>query len=128
MERRSTDMRNALLFQPFSQITRDVAGPIIAQKTRLLAHDCLVATGRGQRQFDSVRHITSPHVGAELPGDDVTAVVVQDCAEIVSTPADNFEVGEVCLPHLVNGCGFVCELIGGFDHHVVRRGDEIGFL
>ena len=128
MERRSTDMRHALLFQPFSQITRDVAGPIIAQKTRLVAHDCLVATRRGQRQFDRIRHITSPHVGAELPRDDVAAVIVQDCAEIIPTPDDNLEVGEVCLPHLVEGSGFVCELIRGLDHHVVRRGDEIGFL
>ena len=63
-----------MLCQPFSQIARDVAGPIIAQKTRLVAHDCLVVTGRSQRQFDRVRHITSPHVGAEFPRDDGLAL------------------------------------------------------
>jgi hypothetical protein len=52
-----------------------------------VAHDCLVATGRGQRQFDRVRHITSSHVGAELPRDDLTAVIVQNCAEIILAPA-----------------------------------------
>lgn len=121
-------MRHALLFQPFSQIARDLAGAVIAQKTRFVAHDGLIATGRRQCQFDRVRHITSPHVGAELPRDDVAAVIVQDCAEIIPTPADNLEVREVCLPHLVDGGGFVCELISGLDHHVIWRGDQIRFL
>lgn len=111
MERGVTDMLHALPFQPFSQITRDVAGPVITQKTRLVAHDGLIAAGCSQRQFNRISHVFSPHVCAELPGDDVRAVVIQNCAEIIPAPANDLEVGEVGLPHLVNGGGFVFELL-----------------
>ena len=55
----------------------------------------------------------------------VAAVVIQDRAEIIPTPADDLEVGEVRLPHLVDCRGFVFELIGRFDHYVIRRSDQV---
>ena len=41
------------------------------------------ATRRRQRQFDHIRHILGPRVGAKLPGNDVAAAVIQNRAEIV---------------------------------------------
>jgi hypothetical protein len=34
MERGSTNMIHLVIFQPIGQITRDVAGPVVAQQTR----------------------------------------------------------------------------------------------
>ena len=75
----------------------------------------LVTTGRLQSQVERVSHVLSPHIGAEIPLDGVAAVIVQDRAEIEPAPAQNFEVGKVSLPELVNGRSFVFELAGGRD-------------
>ena len=83
----------------------------------------LIATRRLQCQIQSVGHILSPHVSAELPRDDVAAVIVQDCAEVEPAPTDDFEIGEVGLPKLVDGCRFVFELTGGFNHDKGWAGD-----
>ena len=56
------------------------------------------------------------------------AVIIQNSAQIIPTPSDDLEVGKVCLPHLVNASGFVFELISGFNHHIIGRGDQICFL
>ena len=42
--------------------------------------------------------IVGPHRRAHLPGDDVTRVVIEDGGEVVPTPADDLEIGEVGLP------------------------------
>ena len=77
---------------------RDIAGSIIAQQSRLVNNVDLIAARRLQCQIQSVGHILSPHVSAELPRDDVSAVIVQDCAEIEPASTDNLEIGEVGLP------------------------------
>ena len=100
---RATNMCHLLPFQPFDQIARDVAGPIITQQAGFVAHDGLVATGRCSRQFDRVYYVLSAHVCGELPCNDVAAVIIQDCTEIIPTPADNLEVGEAGLPPLSYG-------------------------
>ena len=87
--------------------------------------DCLVATGRRQRQFNRVCYVLGPHVGAKLPGDDVAAVVIQDRVQIIPAPANDLEVGEVGLPHLVDGCVFVVELLRRFDGDIIRGRDQI---
>jgi hypothetical protein len=43
-------------------------------------------------QVRRVGHVLGPHVGAELPRDAVTAVIIQDGRQIKPTPAQNFEV------------------------------------
>lgn len=58
----------------------------------------------------------------------MAAVIIQDRGQAIPTPADDLEVGEVGLPHLVDGGGFVRELVGNFDHHVRWFSDEISFL
>jgi hypothetical protein len=62
----------------------------------------LVAAGCLQRQVQRIGHIFSPHGRAELPRDDVAAVVVEGRAEIEPTPPKDLDVGEVGLPKLVD--------------------------
>jgi hypothetical protein len=62
-------------------------------------------------------NIFGPHVGAKLSGDDVSAVIIQDRAEVIPTPSRNLEVGEVvlamssdtpCRP-LLSGVNIACQ-------------------
>ena len=72
-----------------------------------------------------VSHVLSVHVGAEIPGDNVAAVIIQDRDEILPSPADDFQDGEVSRPHLVDGGGFVRKLVGRFDHHIIGCSDRV---
>ena len=90
-----------------------------------MAHDRLIATRCLKRQLNRICHILGTHICAELPCDDVAAVIIQYRAEVIPAPTDDLEVGEVGLPHLVDRGGLVRELIGGLDHHIVRRSDQI---
>ncbi len=85
----------------------------------------LITAGGLQGQIQCVRHILHAHGRAQLPGDDVAAIIVQDRAEIEPPPADHLEIGEVGLPKLVDRRCFVLELIGGFQHDESRAGDQI---
>ena len=66
-----------------------------------------------------------PHVGAKLPRDDVAAVIIKDRAEIEPSPADDLQIGEVGLPELVDGGGFVFELARSLDHDEGWTGDQV---
>ena len=85
----------------------------------------LVAAGSLQSQVQGIRDILSPHIGAKLPRDDVAAVIVQDRAEIEPTPPQHFEIGEVGLPKLVDGCCLVFEFVGGLEHNEGGTGDQV---
>ncbi len=78
-----------------------------------------------QRQVQRVGHIFSPHGRAELPGDNVAAVIVEDRAEIEPAPSQYLELGEVGLPKLVDGRCFVLELIGRLQDNERRAGDQV---
>jgi hypothetical protein len=84
-----------------------------------------IASRRPQGQVKRISHIFSPHMRTELPRDDVAAVIVQYCAEIEPAPANHLQIGEVRLPKLIDGCGFVLELTGGLDDDEGRAGDEV---
>ena len=86
---------------------------------------CTGAAGCLERQFQRVGDVTGLPVGAELPRDDIAAVVVENGAEMEVSPADHFEVGEVGLPELVRSCGLVSELVGGLDDYESRAGDQV---
>jgi len=83
----------------------------------------LVAPRGFQSQIQRIGHVLCPHVGAELPRNDVAAVIIKDRAEIEPAPANDFEIGEVRLPQLIDGCGLVFELAGGLDDNEGRAGD-----
>ena len=125
VEGRAADVLHFLSLQPFRQVAGDVARAIITEQTRLVTQDCLIATGCRQGQFDRVCHVLGTHVCAEFPGDDIATVIVQNCAEVIPAPADNLEVGEVGLPHLVDSRGFVSKLFSCLDHHIIGRRDQI---
>ena len=76
----------------------------------------LVAARCLQGELQRIGNVFSPHVGAKLPGHDVAAVIIKDCAEIEPAPTEDFDVCEVGLPKLIDGCRFVFELVGGLAH------------
>ena len=80
---------------------------------------------RHQDQDPPRAYIFRLHRRAELPGDDVSREAIQDRGQIVPTPADDLEVGEVGLPHLVRRGRLVTELVGGLDHDEGGAGDQI---
>lgn len=94
---------------------------------------CAAATRRFQREVERVGHIFGFHRGAELPRDNITAVIIQDGAEVkppllqqrASGTTDNLEIGETGLPKLVGACGFIAELIGRLHHDMRRRRYQI---
>ncbi len=118
-------MLHALVLQPFSQFTRDVAGSVVAEQTWFVNDVNLIATRRCQSQVQRVRHVLSPHVCAEFPRDDVAAVIVQDRTKIEPAPADDLQVGEVGLLQLVDSRRLVFELTGRFDHDEGWAGDQV---
>ena len=98
---------------------------VIAEQTWLVNDVHLIAAGCLQCEVQRVGDVLSPHVGAELPGDDVAAVIVEDRAEIEPTPAQNLDIGEVGLPKLVDGRRLVLELIGSLEDDEGGTGDQI---
>ena len=125
MERCTTHMAHLLRLDIFGQFTRDVAGAIIAEQPGLVQHCGAVAARGLQGHIQRVGDILGPHVGAELPGDDVAREVVEYCRQIHPSPSDDFEVGKIGLPHLVGAGGFGVELIRRFHHDIGRAGDQV---
>ena len=87
----------------------------------------LITARRLQREFQRVRHVRRPHVCAEFPRDDVATVIVEDRAEMGAqhAPAQNLDVGEVCLQKLVDRGCFVFELVRRLEHDEGGTGDQI---
>ena len=85
----------------------------------------LVTPDASKARSNVVGHVLCPHVCAKLPRDDVAAVIIKDRAEIKPAPANDLEIGEVRLPQLVDGRGFVFELVGRLDHDEGRTGDQV---
>lgn len=109
----------------FRQFTRDVARAIIRQQPRLVQHRCAVATRGLEREVQRVGDILGPHVGAQLPGDDVAREVVEHRRQIEPPPADDLQICEIGLPELVGRCGLVVELVGCLDDDEGRAGDQV---
>ena len=122
---RATRVLHAFALQPFGQVTRDVAGPVVTEQSRFMNDVNLIATGCLQCQIERVRYIFSSHIGAEFPRDNEATVVVQDSAEVEPAPTKHFEIGEVCLPQLIDGRGFVFELAGSLDDNERGAGDQV---
>jgi hypothetical protein len=113
------------LFEPAGEITGDVGCAIVAEQPRPLRHRGAVAAGDGQGILERGRDIPGTHGGAQPPGNDVAAVIVEDRREIEPTPADDLQIGEVGLPELVRPGGLLVELICRADHGEGWAGDEV---
>ena len=61
----------------FRQFAGDVPGAIIAKQSGLVQHRGAVAAGSRQGEVQRIGDILGPHVGAQLPGDDVAREVVE---------------------------------------------------
>lgn len=83
VEWRPANVVHFLIGQPFGQIARDIAGAVVAEQTGFVSDHGLVAARCLKRQLDRAGHILGPHVRAELPGDDVAAVVVEDGGQVI---------------------------------------------
>ena len=121
----ATHMAHLVGFDIFGQLTRDVAWTIIAEQPWLVLDRCMVAAGCGQCHIERVLHILGPHSAAQPPGDDIAREVVEHRGEIHPAPANDLEVGKVCLPHLVGTGSLGVELVCCLDHDVGRTGDQI---
>ena len=78
MVRCATNMIHALVIEPFGQIAGYVRRPIAAEQPRLVFNMNFTAARCLQRQGQRLGHIVGPHGGAQLPGDDVARIVVQN--------------------------------------------------
>ena len=72
-----------------------------------------------------VSDIVGAHRRAQLPGDDVTRVVIEDGGEVVPAPADDLEIGEIGLPELVGRSCLVPKLVSGLDDDEGWAGDQV---
>ncbi len=125
MVRCSTNMIHALLVEPISQFARDVAGSVVRQQAGFVANGNLITARSLKGQFQRVGDITSSHRRTQLPGDNISREVVQNGGEVIPAPANDLDVGKVCLPHLVDGGGLVAELMGSLEDNEGRTGDQI---
>ena len=85
----------------------------------------LVAARGSQGELQRVGDVGGLHRRAQLPGDDVPRKVVEDRRQVHPAPADDLEVGEVGLPHLVGRTGLVGKLAGCLDDDERRTGDQV---
>ena len=63
-------------------------------------------------------------VVAQLPGDDVARVIVEDGGQVKPSPADDLQVSEVGLPELVRRGRLIHELIRSLNDDMGWTGDE----
>ncbi len=97
----TADMIHSPIVQPVSQFSRDVTRAVVAEQAPHCARRVspkVIAARSPQCHVQLISHIFGLHYRAELPGDDVPVVIVEDRREIEPTPADDFEIGEVGLP------------------------------
>ncbi len=85
-------MLYVFLFQPLTKVARDIAGTVVTEQAWLMDDMHLITARCLQCEVQRIRHIFGSHVGAEFPRDDVTAVIVQDRAEIEPAPVDDLEI------------------------------------
>ena len=105
----SARVPHAVFVEPFGKIAGDVGWPVVAEQTRTLIDGQSIQARSLQRAVERGGDIGCRHGGAELPGDDVAREVVEHGREIIPTPAGDLEVGEVGLPELIDGGGWIGE-------------------
>ena len=61
--------------------------------------------------------------GAQLPRDDTAGVIVEHRIQVNPAPFKYFELGKICLRHLLGPHGRCVEAIKSLDHHMGAAGD-----
>ena len=72
-----------------------------------MQHPSFIDAGSIERHVERRGDILGLHSGAQLPGDDVAGVVIEDGRQIEPAPTDHLEIGEVGLPELVGRRGLI---------------------
>src|ERR1700730_10190759 len=78
-----------------------------------------------QRHFKRDGDVLDLHRGAQLPGDDVAGVVVEDRRQEAPSPADDLQMSEVGLPELVWRCRLIFKLVCSLHDDEGWAGDQI---
>ena len=120
---RAPDVLHALFFDVIRQVASNVGRAVIAEQSGLGDHGCAVAAGGGERQVERGGHVLGLHRGAQLPGDNVPREVVENVGKIEPSLPHDLDVGEVGLPHLIDGGGFIAELVRSLDDNKGRGGN-----
>ena len=90
----------------------------------MLDGDVIQTRGR-ERLVQRRRDVGSAHGGTEPPGHDVAREVVKNGRQAIPAPAADLEIGEVCLPELVDGGRLILELVRRLDHQIGGTGDQV---
>ena len=110
---------------PVGEVAGDVGRAVVAEQPGPVDDLGGVAARGRQGEIERVGDVAGAHAGAELPGDDVAGVVVEDGREIEPAPADHLEVGEVGLPELVRCRRLFRERLRRLHHDEGRAGDQV---
>ena len=102
MHRSAADMAHLVGLDVFGEVAGDVAGApfgeaqdrVVAEQPGLVQHSGAVTAGRCESKVQCIGDVLGPHVGAQLPGDDVTREVVEHGRQVHPAPADDLEVGD----------------------------------
>ena len=65
------------------------------------------------------------HRSTEPPGNDKPREIIQYGRQVVPSPASNFEIGEVGLPHFIDARCWMLKLVSCLHENVGWTGDQI---
>ena len=95
------DVAHFLVTQPFSQLAGDVARPVVREQSWLSHNMSLIAARRLQGEVQCFSNIARLHGRAQLPGDDIARVIIEDRRQVHPTPTNDLQISEVGLPQLI---------------------------
>ena len=83
---RAAQVFDVAVVEPFGQVVGDVAGTVVEQEPGPIGEYGLVQSASLQRQVEGGGDILGPHVGAQLPGEDVAREVVKHGRQVEPAP------------------------------------------
>jgi len=118
-------MGHAIFLQIVGEFARDITGAVITQQPGPVPDFNLAQPGKLQRIIQCGGHIAGAHAGTQSPGGDKSRKVIQYRRQVIPSPADNLEVGEIGLPQLIHALARVLECLSGLHQDIRRAGYQI---
>ena len=109
MHRCAAHMAHLVGFDIFRQFACDIAGTVVRQQPGLMLNSGIIAPRRCQGHVQRVGDILGAHIAAQLPCDDIAREVVEHGGQVHPSPANDLEVGEVCLPQRASSFCHRCQ-------------------
>jgi hypothetical protein len=78
-----------------------------------MVHMDMFNPGFGNRKLQDCFYIIGLHCFAQIPGDNVSGIIIQNRQQVIPSSADDLEISEVCLPELICPLGGLIEVIFG---------------